>query len=90
MRVCANPVREIMVRWFTLPDCADFLPFPTVFTSDVWWPHNFDYGQSEDVGWVEFPKRIWDAGLPPVPELPYAAGDPSWWVDGIPANMLPP
>ena len=78
-----------MVRWFTLPDCAVPLPYPTVFTSDVWWPHNMDYGQGETVGWVEDPVRIWDKGLPPVPEAPYAAGDPSWWMHGIPAGALP-
>ena len=88
LRVCANPVRDIWVRWFTLPENTPYLPFPTVFGSGIWqWSKGVYEGDS--CGWILGAPKVWDKGLPPPIPDPYAAGDPSWWVYGIPASQLP-
>jgi hypothetical protein len=87
-RVCLNPVREIWVRWYVVPDCTPFFPYSSVFHEGVWENTHADYGQYDGIGPIGFFPRKWDPGLPP-PSPSDFAGEPEWYVTGIPANLVP-
>jgi hypothetical protein len=89
MRVCLSPKTDIWVRWFLVPRDTPFFPYPTVFHEHVYYSTNFREWPDGGIGPVGFYPRIWDEGLAPLQIAPLA-GDPSWFVTGIPPGSLPP
>lgn len=75
------------IRWYRAPAGAKQLPFPTVFSSDVW--SNTFEKHPPGVGEIGHP-RVWDRGLNTDGYLGQCfVGEPEWFMTGqLPAEAL--